>query len=97
MFLKCTFILALIVSTVSCTPPISVKHVRPVAPPSLTSETVSNDIGLLLDRIAISETKLSSSNSETYRNYNFLVSRLIDEIDKSGAKPWERPIQVKGA
>jgi hypothetical protein len=68
-----------------------------VAPPSLSAEKVPGNLGLLLDRIAISETKLSASDPESYRSYNYLVSRLIDEIDTSGAEPWEQPVQVKGA
>ena len=92
-----TFVLVSACLFVSCTAPISVKKVEPAVPAALVSAPVPEDLGLLLDQIAVSEKQLNKSKPATYETYNFLVSRLIDGIGKSDLKPWEQSVEIRGA
>ncbi len=80
-----------------CSAPISFKLIEPAVPAALISAPVPEDLGLLLDRIAVSEKQLKKSDPSTYQSYNFLVSRLIDEIQKPGFNPGNGAIAVQGA
>jgi pimeloyl-ACP methyl ester carboxylesterase len=97
MFLPRIFVIISACAFVGCSAPISVKKVEPVVPAALVSAPVPEDLGLLLDQISVSGKQLNKSKPATYETYNFLVSRLIDEIEKSGLEPWEQSVAIRGA
>ncbi|MDF1714867.1 MAG: alpha/beta fold hydrolase [Akkermansiaceae bacterium] len=97
MILPRIFVLISICAFVGCSAPISFELVEPPVPAALVSEPAPEDLGLLLDQIAKSEQKLKKSDPATYQSYNYLVSRLIDEIQKSGFKPGDGTIAIRGA
>ncbi len=97
MTIKRFLALVFVGTFVSCSAPISVERIEPAVPVALASAPVPEDIGLLLDRIAVSEKKLKKSNPATYQNYNFLVARLVDAVEASGLEPWKQAVAVRGS
>ena len=93
----------------SCVAPIRVREVPPPPPAHSPAEAIRQAYheasrkdpaaasALLLDGIRICESRLAAGDNAALEDYNYLISRLIGQLQSAGLSPWHGEIEVKSA
>ena len=93
----------------SCVAPIRVREVPPPPPAHSPTEEIRQAYheasrkdpaaaaALLLDGIRICESRLAAGDNAALEDYNYLISRLIGQLQAAGLNPWHGEIEVKSA
>ena len=78
----------------SCSAPISVKTVRPPEPAGMQARPAT--LATRLDAIRGLSSRIASGDPSALPAYNYSVSRLVEDLEASGADPWSAPLEVGG-
>lgn len=90
----------------SCIAPIRVKVVDPPPPGPAVSDAALHAYrklepqaaaGRLLDGIRICQDRIAKGETGAIRDYNYLVSRLVTQLDRAGVEPWGATVALPGS
>ncbi|MCX6874468.1 MAG: alpha/beta fold hydrolase [Verrucomicrobia bacterium] len=89
--------LALCLATLAftqCSVPVSVRVEKPVPP--VGAPAAKSSIGTLLAATREAHEWIRRSDDSAIPAYNYAVARLVEELKRSGATPWNSPLAVAG-
>ncbi len=79
-----------------CAAPISVHHEQPARPPTVAAEGLAKQAPELIERLHTAYLQLVSGDDSAIPDYNYLLGRLIEELEPGGVDPWSQPIDIGG-
>lgn len=78
-----------------CSAPVSVRIAKPLAPVDAPARQTGT--GLQLAAVRSAYQRIQNGDDSAIPSYNYAVARLIEDLERSGADPWDAPIAVAGA